>query len=90
MIRTIKIAAVLNGFFVTVGCQELVFESRERLLTELDGYLKNPNATEKHYRENAIHRDKLNCQQPADPTPCPASPAMAQVLNAGSPVCTNR
>lgn len=50
MIHEIKIKAVLNGYIVNVGCQILVFESRQKLIKELDAYLDKPKETEKKYR----------------------------------------
>ena len=47
--RTITISPVLNGYRVEVGCQEVVFESRKRLLKKLGQYLKNPNKVEAEY-----------------------------------------
>ena len=48
-LQTITISAVLNGYVVKVGCQELVFESRKRLLKELNRYLKKPDKVEREY-----------------------------------------
>lgn len=47
--KMITIKAVLNGYRVEVGCQELVFESRKRMLKELKRYLKNPDKVEAEY-----------------------------------------
>jgi transcription initiation factor TFIID subunit TAF12 len=58
--RDVTIRAVLNGFVVKVGCQEVVFESRERLLSELDRYLTDPNTVEQEYREQAVNKELLN------------------------------
>ena len=41
--RDIHIKKAMNGFIVTVGCQTLVFEGRERLIRELDLYLEHPD-----------------------------------------------
>ena len=49
--RAVNIGAVMNGFIVTVGCQTLVFTTREELLRELNAYLENPEQTEKRYWE---------------------------------------
>lgn len=46
----IRITKVLNGYFVKVGCQTVVFESRSRMLSEIDRYYANPEAVEKEYR----------------------------------------
>ena len=50
---TIKVA--LNGYLVRVGCQRLVFSSKEELLTELNNYLSFPNETEQRLRERSIN-----------------------------------
>jgi len=55
MIRDITIKAVLNGFIVTVGCQQVVFASVEALEKDLGLYLRDPETSEKHYRENSIN-----------------------------------
>ena len=47
--RNIKIMRVMNGFVVGCGCQELVFETSEKLIAELKRYLDSPDATEKEY-----------------------------------------
>ena len=47
--ETITIRTVLNGYRVEVGCQEVVFESRKRMLKEIGRYLKNPNKVEAEY-----------------------------------------
>lgn len=60
MIHEIKIKAVLNGYIANVGCQTLVFDSREKMLKELDAYLEKPEETEKRYRESALNKDILN------------------------------
>ena len=48
-IRETTIKQVDNGYIVTVGCKTLVFESRKRLLDELDRYMRNPAKAEKEY-----------------------------------------
>ena len=47
--KMITIKAVLNGYRVEVGCQELVFESRKWMLKELKRYLKNHDKVEAEY-----------------------------------------
>lgn len=64
--RNIEILPVLNGYLVHVGCQTVVFNSTESLLSELGSYLKNPGKVEQDYRENAINRELL-C--PGEPIP---------------------
>ena len=57
MIRPIAITAVLNGYIVSVGCQQVVFNNTETLITELRVYLADPEDTEKRYNDlpNARH-----------------------------------
>lgn len=49
--REVRITAVMNGYIVTVGCQTLVFTTREEMLTELGRYLANPCGVEAEYIE---------------------------------------
>jgi hypothetical protein len=53
--RELTIAPVLNGYVVRVGCQVVVFTTREGLLTELDGYLKDPRGYEEKFVKLALH-----------------------------------
>jgi len=53
--REIHIAPVLNGFVCTVGCQQVVFESRAKLLVELERYLSRPQMTEQEYLEHSVN-----------------------------------
>ena len=68
MIREIKIKAVLNGYVVNVGCQTLVFQSRQALISELDSYLDQPDLVEKRYRDTALNKDILNVPAPQEAT----------------------
>ena len=47
--REITIREVNNGFIVRVGCQTFVFETREKMLGELERYLKDREGVEKEY-----------------------------------------
>lgn len=49
--RQISIEKKMNGYVVNVGCQSLVFESKEKLLVELARYLNDPQGVEKEYVE---------------------------------------
>ena len=49
--RQIVINQALNGYVVNVGCKVVVFETREKMLSELDRYFKNPAEIEKEYLE---------------------------------------
>ena len=64
MIRDIKIHAVLNGWIVTVGCQQIVFTESDHLLKQLGRYLINPKVVEKEYRELSVNSALLDgCQE---------------------------
>ena len=70
---TIKVA--LNGYLVRVGCQRLVFSSKEELLTELNNYLSFPNETEQRLRERSINSAILGYSDNTTrcvPEPCAA------------------
>lgn len=45
----IGITFVLNGCILEIGCQKVVFETKEKLLAELTRYLENPGVVEKEY-----------------------------------------
>ncbi len=45
----IKIKIVNNGFFVQVGCQDLVFTDEKKLFQAITDYRKDPAAAEKKY-----------------------------------------
>ena len=47
----ILIVKVTNGYLVNVGCRRVVFETTEKMLSELERYLKNPRQVEKEYLE---------------------------------------
>jgi hypothetical protein len=56
IMRPITINPALNGYICQVGCQTVVFESAESLLSALRDYLKDPIGTEKRFRENAVNK----------------------------------
>lgn len=60
MIRDIKICVVMNGYYVRVGCQAVVFETMPALLEALRGYLTDPEGTEKRFGEHPNARHTLN------------------------------
>lgn len=51
MFREIKITRAMNGFVVKVGCQTVVFEHVNGLVTALIEYAADPSATEKRWAE---------------------------------------
>lgn len=56
MFRPISITAVLNGWIVTVGCQTVVYQDRNQLTSDLDAYLKDPDATEARVLRTAVNQ----------------------------------
>lgn len=60
--RDVKIKKVLNGFRVKIGCQEVVFTKKEKLLNELSRYIDNPDGVAKQYLE----RYKRDSVDPSD------------------------
>lgn len=65
--HTIKIDVVLNGFVCEVGCQRVVYQTREALLEELRKYLTDPQATEKEYQGCALNARIIGCGDQPDP-----------------------
>lgn len=56
--RNITIKPVLNGYLVTVGCQDLAYTSREKLIADLTSYLNSPEETEKRIlTQEGINKD---------------------------------
>ena len=47
--RDINIQSMDNGFLVRVGCQSFVFETAEKMITNLSAYLADPNVIEKSW-----------------------------------------
>lgn len=47
--REIRIHRVLNGYTVFCGCQTVVFENKDKMLSELSRYFDNPQDVEKEY-----------------------------------------
>lgn len=79
MIRSLEIRPVLNGFVVQVGCQVVVFTSREALLKGLAEYLENPEEVEMRYSTTALNAGILlrgveETQMTQVPPPPPAEP----------------
>ncbi len=68
--RSITINPVLNGYICQVGCQTVVFTSRQVLLQELGRYLENPRLVEEEYLKSSINRDLLKSSEPQ----CEAQP----------------
>lgn len=66
---TIKFA--LNGFVARLGCQRVVFTDREKMLAELEAYLKNPNEVEKKYLHNSMHSGLMGYETDTADVPLP-------------------
>lgn len=49
--KKLVIKTVLNGWRVSVGCQEVVFTEKEKMLAEISAYLDDPTEAEKKYQE---------------------------------------
>jgi hypothetical protein len=91
MKRPIVISPVLNGFVVQVGCQQVVFNDRQALLTELKNFMEAPDDTEKRFIHHALNRTLGTLPPPqqdnvvngtaADPTPCAPYPTEARPVN---------
>lgn len=47
--REINIRPLNHGYVVNIGCQTFAIESIEKLIINLETYLKNPNETEKEW-----------------------------------------
>jgi len=66
-IKRITIKPVLNGFLVTVGCQEVVFTDIRTVAYELVRYHKDPSGVEQEYIRNAVNpTDIANAVTPAE------------------------
>jgi hypothetical protein len=53
--RPISITPVLNGFIVSVGCQNVVITNPDELGKEIAAYYKNPSVVEKIYVETKVN-----------------------------------
>jgi len=60
----IIIEAVLNGWKVKVGCQEVVFTSADKLCSELHAYLSDPGNVRKRYQEESVNAKWMKQQVP--------------------------
>ena len=66
MVREIKVKPVLNGYVVSVGCQEIVFTNLDVLCDEMKRYYSNPQNTENDYLENAINKNQMDVAEVAE------------------------
>ncbi len=51
---------MLNGWIVTVGCQTVVYQDRNQLVTDLDAYLRDPSATEQRFLSTSVNQSHTN------------------------------
>jgi hypothetical protein len=65
MFRPLTITAVLNGWIVQAGCQILVYQDRAQLATDLDAYLRDPDATEQRLVKSGVNRQHTLGAPPA-------------------------
>jgi hypothetical protein len=68
--RAIIIKPVLNGWIVNVGCQDVVFQDLDAMLTGIRKYYSDPAKTEKEYIENKKNDTMMELR----PEPTPAYP----------------
>ena len=66
IMRDVTIHKVMNGYVVQVGCQTLVFETREKLIFELSRYLAAPEQVEKQFLEKYGVAGAVNVEQYAE------------------------
>jgi len=51
MPQELRITPVLNGFIVQAGCQTLVYNSSDHIITEFTEWVREPEKIERRYRE---------------------------------------
>lgn len=59
MFRPLTINAVLNGWIVTCGCQTVVYQDRNQLVSDLNAYLQDPHATEARFLKTGVNQGLL-------------------------------
>lgn len=59
MIRPFTVTPVLNGYLVSIGCQNLAFTSKAMLTDTIKAYLDDPEAVEKDFIESGINSKHL-------------------------------
>jgi len=79
MTRQITITTALNGYICGLGCQQVVFDDRLKLVSELGRYLADPEKVEAEYQAKA-----LNKSYPEVPAPMAMPPtSIAEPLSPG-------
>lgn len=62
--RTLEIKEVLNGWIVTVGCQQVAYISSDRLLNDLREYMHNAEEFEKRFLDTATNKHLMASPRP--------------------------
>ena len=78
MFRPVSIAAVLNGWIVTVGCQTVVYQERNQLVSDLDAYLKDPTATEERFLKASVNQGQLGASTLQPPSMSEGASTMSE------------
>ena len=74
----LHITPVLNGFVVRVGCQTIVFDTIEKLTTQIGRYYKDPETVSKEFISAAVN--KMNALPP------PAAQCETAMIHPANPV----
>ena len=59
--RSAQIEVVSNGFIINIGCQKVVAETPESLLSWIKSYIEDPDATEERLMKHHLNK----CQSPS-------------------------
>jgi hypothetical protein len=54
MIYDIRISRRANGYAVTVGCKDFVFESQDKMMSHINAYLHNPTTVTYKYQKGTL------------------------------------
>lgn len=57
--RDIIIKPALNGYVVRLGCQRIVFPTRDLMMRALSDYLDNPEKIEEQYKYGSLNSKQL-------------------------------
>ena len=68
MYRNVVIQAVLNGWKVQVGCQEVVFTNLTEMLLVLKRYYEEPEVVERDFLDTAHAKHVCSWPPPGQPT----------------------
>ena len=64
--KTVMINAVLNGWIVQVGCQQIVYTTSDSLVADLMTYLDDPIYFERLFCKKAVNNYLLNTARISD------------------------